>query len=113
MAAGTASTPRTAVPAGTPMGELRYVGLVTRVVAVVIDAAIISLVAIIVGVAINITHNGIGITSEMISRLTQTDQGIGLKSIQSRAQLINASIQYLTIGKNQAEVSIEVPFPEL
>jgi uncharacterized RDD family membrane protein YckC len=32
------------------MGELRYVGLVTRVVAVVIDAAIISLVAIIVGV---------------------------------------------------------------
>jgi signal transduction histidine kinase len=59
---------------------------------------------------IDITHDGIGISSEMIAQLTQTEKGIGLKSIQSRVQLIHASIQYFTIGPKQAGISIAVPF---
>jgi two-component system, NarL family, sensor kinase len=59
---------------------------------------------------IDISHDGVGISSEMIAQLTQTEKGIGLKSIQSRVQLINASIQYFTIGPKQAGISIAVPF---
>jgi two-component system, NarL family, sensor kinase len=62
------------------------------------------------GLAIKISHDGNGISSEMVLQLTEAERGIGLKSIQSRVQLINASIQYLTIGSNQAEIAIEVPF---
>lgn len=59
---------------------------------------------------IDISHDGIGISSEMVAQLTEAEKGIGLKSIQSRVQLINASIQYFTIGPKQAAISIEVPF---
>lgn len=58
---------------------------------------------------VDISHDGIGISSEMIAQLTEAEKGIGLKSIQSRVQLINASIQYFTIGPKQAGISIAVP----
>jgi signal transduction histidine kinase len=63
------------------------------------------------GFNINISHDGEGISSEMVAQLTEAEKGIGLKSIQSRVQLINASIQYVTIGHAQAEIALEVPYP--
>jgi two-component system, NarL family, sensor kinase len=57
-----------------------------------------------------ISHDGLGITNEAVTKLSQTQQGIGLKSIQSRIQLIKASIQYLNKGNKESEVFIEVPF---
>ncbi|MEO5641911.1 MAG: ATP-binding protein [Bacteroidia bacterium] len=62
------------------------------------------------GLNIDIMHDGKGLSSEMIEQLPETEKGIGLKSIQSRVQLINASLQYFTIGPQQAGISIEVPF---
>lgn len=59
---------------------------------------------------INIMHDGKGLSSEMIAQLPEAEKGIGLKSIESRVQLINASLQYFTIGPQQAGISIEVPF---
>jgi signal transduction histidine kinase len=59
--------------------------------------------------AVDISHDGIGISSEMVAQLTEAEKGIGLKSIQSRVQLINASIQYFTIGLRQAKISLVVP----
>ena len=58
---------------------------------------------------VNIQHNGIGITNEAASQLVQTDKGVGLKSIQSRVQLVNGTIQYLQKGQSHSEVIIEVP----
>ncbi len=65
------------------------------------------------GVHINISHNGNGLSSEMIELIPEAQRGIGLKSIQSRVQLINASIQYYTIGPGQSGIAIEVPFHDL
>lgn len=62
------------------------------------------------GVGIGIFHDGEGISSDMLPQLTAADRGIGLKSIQSRVQLINASIHYATAANNESEISIEVPF---
>lgn len=62
------------------------------------------------GLNINITHDGNGLSSEMIEKIPEAKRGIGLKSIQSRVQLINASLQYFTIGPGHAGISIEVPF---
>ncbi len=62
------------------------------------------------GVGIGIFHDGEGISSGMLPQLTAADRGIGLKSIQSRVQLINASIHYATAGNSESEISIEVPF---
>lgn len=59
-----------------------------------------------------IAHNGKGITSEKVRQLRETPGGIGLKSIESRAQLINAAIQYISIGENRSHITIEVPLYE-
>lgn len=61
------------------------------------------------GMTISISHDGAGLTSETVSELTEKQQGIGLKSIQSRAQLIGASIQYLILGDGNAKILIEIP----
>ncbi|MBC7865707.1 MAG: hypothetical protein IAF38_22220 [Bacteroidia bacterium] len=63
-------------------------------------------------VSLLIAHDGEGITSEKIYRLTEEHRGIGLKSIQSRAQMIKASIQYFTVGQSEARITIEIPLHE-
>jgi signal transduction histidine kinase len=58
---------------------------------------------------VRIHHNGVGISNEAATQLAQSDKGVGLKSIQSRVQLVNGTIQYLTKGQSDSEVIIEVP----
>lgn len=55
-----------------------------------------------------IAHDGIGITNEAVTELVQAQKGVGLKSIQSRVQLVKGSIQYLSKG-SESEIIIEVP----
>ncbi len=61
-------------------------------------------------ITVKVTHNGIGISDEMVKELTQSKGGIGLKSIQSRIQLIKGSIHYYYREKNSAEIVIQAPF---
>ena len=56
-----------------------------------------------------ITHNGNGITTEMVKELSESAKGLGIKSIMSRAQLTNSIIQYLTLGTNESKITIETP----
>lgn len=58
---------------------------------------------------VQISHNGIGITNETATELAQSQKGVGLKSIQSRVQLVNGTIQYLSKGQSDSTVIIEVP----
>lgn len=58
---------------------------------------------------VRIHHNGIGISNETVTQLAQSGKGVGLKSIQSRVQLVNGTIQYLNKGQKDSEVIIEVP----
>jgi two-component system, NarL family, sensor kinase len=58
---------------------------------------------------VRIHHNGVGISNEAATQLAHTDKGVGLKSIQSRIQLVNGTIQYLQKGQADSEVLIEVP----
>lgn len=60
-------------------------------------------------IIITITHNGIGINNEMVNELTKINSGIGLRSVQSRAQIINATIQYITISEKESIITIEIP----
>lgn len=60
-------------------------------------------------IVVSIHHDGKGITTEAATKLAESEQGTGLKSIQSRVQLIGASIQYLALGNERSEISIEVP----
>lgn len=59
--------------------------------------------------AVRIHHNGIGISNEAATQLAQSEKGVGLRSIQSRVQLVNGTIQYLNKGQTDSEVIIEVP----
>lgn len=61
-------------------------------------------------VCIAIQHDGVGITDETVKQFSNSKKGIGLKSIQSRIQLINASIKYSFSGPGSAEVKIVVPY---
>lgn len=56
-----------------------------------------------------ISHNGEGITTETIKQLAENSKGLGLKSIFSRAQLINANVQYITNTNQNPKVTIETP----
>lgn len=58
---------------------------------------------------VRIQHNGVGISDEVVTQLTQSEKGVGLKSIQSRVQLVNGNIQYLQKGQSDSEIIIEVP----
>jgi signal transduction histidine kinase len=57
---------------------------------------------------VSITHNGKGVDNATINTLTASSRGLGLKSIRSRAGIINAKINY-TFDQKEAVVSIEVP----
>jgi signal transduction histidine kinase len=59
-----------------------------------------------------ITYNGKGITSEMINKLSESKGGVGLRSIQSRAQMINATVQYIILGDIESKITIEIPINE-
>jgi signal transduction histidine kinase len=54
-----------------------------------------------------ISHNGKGITSEQVKELSKKESGLGLKSIQSRAQLISANVIYNAPADAFASVSVE------
>lgn len=60
-------------------------------------------------IIITINHNGKGISTEMVNELTKTNSGIGLRSVQSRAQIINATLQYITVSEKESIINIEVP----
>ena len=57
--------------------------------------------------SIVVTHNGKGITNEEINRLTESNKGIGLKSIQGRAQLIDATVQYVIVDNHESKIIVE------
>ncbi len=54
-------------------------------------------------------HDGIGISNEEIELLIQTGKGIGLRSIQSRVQNLNATIMY---NENKLSPTIVIRVPE-
>lgn len=60
-----------------------------------------------------IFHDGKGISSEMINQLSEEKGGVGLRSIQSRAQMISATVQYITINEKKSLIIIEVPTYEI
>jgi signal transduction histidine kinase len=61
--------------------------------------------------AVTIKHDGKGIDDTMLKELTEGSKGIGLKSIQSRASILNAKINY---SKSDAGslITIETPLHE-
>lgn len=58
---------------------------------------------------VSIFHNGMGITTETIKQLAETSTGLGLKSILTRTQLINASLEFTILENQTALVAIETP----
>ncbi|MGZ4047836.1 MAG: sensor histidine kinase [Bacteroidia bacterium] len=64
------------------------------------------------GVRTVIFHNGKGITSDAIKKITSSGNGTGLKSIESRSQLITASIDYFSNDIDQSKITIYVPVYE-
>ncbi len=56
-----------------------------------------------------IQHNGEGITTKQIEQFADKSTGLGLKSILTRAQLINATLNFTIPNKNQAQVLIKTP----
>ncbi|MCC6370165.1 MAG: hypothetical protein IT236_04080 [Bacteroidia bacterium] len=58
---------------------------------------------------IEIIHDGKGVTNEEINALTETSPGLGLKSLLSRALLLNAKIDYF-VNEDVATVTIRIPY---
>lgn len=56
---------------------------------------------------LSISHNGKGIGNEEVRKLSLTQNGLGLKSLESRAQLINSRISY-DAGNKTKNPQIEV-----
>ena len=61
---------------------------------------------------LTIAHNGIGISSEKVEKLTKKEGGLGLKSIQTRVQSINASIQYLISEAAYSKIMLYIPLTD-
>jgi signal transduction histidine kinase len=57
---------------------------------------------------ISLWYEGNGLTKERVAELMKHGKGVGLKSMQSRAQLIGATIGY-RMEKNQAVIEINIP----
>ena len=57
---------------------------------------------------LKIFHDGKGITNEKVEILSHTGNGLGLRSIQSRVQTLNASIKYGE-GSTEPKITIDVP----
>lgn len=58
---------------------------------------------------IEFIHDGKGIDNEEIERLTERSTGLGLRSLQSRALILNASIDY-SFDKQTAGITVSIPF---
>jgi signal transduction histidine kinase len=56
-----------------------------------------------------ISHNGTGITTQQMHQFSKEQKGLGLKSIQSRAQLIDASVTYNIPLNGLANIAVELP----
>ncbi len=54
-------------------------------------------------------HDGKGITNEEIEKLSNSSKGLGLKSLKSRALMMNAEFNYI-VEKETASVILTVPF---
>jgi two-component system, NarL family, sensor kinase len=59
-------------------------------------------------ISIDIEHNGDGIDTSDIESLAANATGLGLKSIFSRAQTINATVQYISLPNQLSKVIIDV-----
>jgi len=58
---------------------------------------------------ITIAHNGKGITQEKMEALSKTAQGIGLRSILSRVELMNGTITYFSGPPDGSRINIRIP----
>ncbi len=58
---------------------------------------------------VTILHNGMGITTKEITKLAGTSTGLGLKSILTRTELINAGIDFTIINAQKSQVIIKTP----
>jgi two-component system, NarL family, sensor kinase len=59
---------------------------------------------------LRLSHNGKGISDEQVRELSKEQKGLGLKSIESRAQLIDAAVHY-NMGNIDKRPFIEVNIP--
>jgi signal transduction histidine kinase len=62
---------------------------------------------------INFEYYGIGINNSQVQRLLRHAKGNGLKSIQSRINNLNATINYEVTKKGKAEINIKIPIDEI
>lgn len=58
-----------------------------------------------------VSHDGAGISNDAVNKLIESSNGVGLKSIMGRAQLINASVQYVLVDNDLSKIIIEIPLP--
>lgn len=58
--------------------------------------------------SLRLIHDGKGITNEQAMDIAKLDRGVGLRSIEGRAQLINAKVTYLAEQDKAAEVRINL-----
>jgi two-component system, NarL family, sensor kinase len=56
-----------------------------------------------------ISHNGKGINTDAILSLAESSSGLGLKSILTRSQIIEARVEYMDVKKQNPLVVIELP----
>lgn len=61
---------------------------------------------------INLTHDGKGVTTAEIRQLAGISTGLGLKSILTRTQFINAKLEFLILNKTTSQVVIDVPISQ-
>jgi two-component system, NarL family, sensor kinase len=57
---------------------------------------------------IDIEHNGVGLDMTNVQEIAENSKGLGLKSILSRAQIINATVQYISLPNQISKVIIDV-----
>lgn len=60
-------------------------------------------------IEVKILHNGVGVSNDQVKELSTGDKGLGLKSIQSRIQIVKGTINYAYYGLNRSEIVIQVP----
>jgi signal transduction histidine kinase len=61
------------------------------------------------GLSTVISHSGFGLDSKTAKELSETDKGVGIKSIQNRAEMIGGYVQYDKEGWNQYKTTIDIP----
>jgi two-component system NarL family sensor kinase len=58
--------------------------------------------------SIDFTHDGIGITTEEVAKITESSSGLGLKSLRSRVLLLHANIDYM-VEAEISSVNLRIP----